>query len=235
MERYIYISCLENERELPEVTSLCRWLRSHGCVTIFSGESGYTFKQFAAFVAIVGYGYNSASWLNGELHDACSRNRSHPEHLPLLFGLSIEGAGLPRCSRDIIAPADWLDSEQSYTRLLPKAEGQEPAKENLPKISEVMSDAMRATAEVLAEAAREAEPATKKILLFPSAENVRLLYVDPTASLSGEGTRIAPYYFRPAPNVGIDFESAVAMIRPEEEGRLALPEGWGTWEDAETL
>ncbi len=102
-------------------------------------------------------------------------------------------------------------------------------------IAERMNADMRATAKVLAEAAREAEPAIRKILLFPSAEDVRLVYVDTTAHPSGEDARVAPYYFRPAPNVGIDFESAVALIRPEEEGQLALPDGWGTWNDAEIL
>ncbi len=102
-------------------------------------------------------------------------------------------------------------------------------------IAERTNADMRATAEVLAEAAREAEPAMLKILLFPSAEEIRLLYVDATAHPAGEDEKIAPYYFRPALNNGIKFESAVALIRPEEEGRLALPTGWGAWNDAELL
>lgn len=102
-------------------------------------------------------------------------------------------------------------------------------------IAEVMTDDMRAAARMLAEAALEAEPAIKKILLFPSAEDIRLVYVDTTAHPSGEDVKIAPYYFRPAPNNGIKFESAVALIRPEEEGHLDLPAGWGTWKDAEVL
>ena len=48
-------------------------------------------------------------------------------------------------------------------------------------IAEVMSDEMRVTANVLADAARENEPAIEKVLLFPSAEDVRLVYIDPTA------------------------------------------------------
>lgn len=102
-------------------------------------------------------------------------------------------------------------------------------------IAEMMSEEMRATARVLAEAAREAEPGIKKILLFPSGEDVRLVYVDTTAHPSGEDARVVPYYFRPSPANSINHESAVALIRPEEEGHLALPKGWGTWKDAETL
>ena len=102
-------------------------------------------------------------------------------------------------------------------------------------IAEPMTAEMRATARVLADAAREAEPAIRKILLFPSAVDVRLVYVDATAHPSGEDARVVPFYFHPSPANGINHQSAVAMIRPEEEGCLALPNGWGTWRDAETL
>ena len=48
-------------------------------------------------------------------------------------------------------------------------------------IAEVMNGDMQATARTLAQAAREAEPAMLKILLFPSVEEIRLLYVEATA------------------------------------------------------
>lgn len=99
-------------------------------------------------------------------------------------------------------------------------------------IAEVMSDEMRATAKVLADAARESEPAIEKILFFPSSEDVRLIYVDPTAYSTPEEEVIAPFYFGPNARRGVPCSSAVAMIRPEEEGKLRLPQGWGAWEDA---
>lgn len=99
-------------------------------------------------------------------------------------------------------------------------------------IAEVMSDEMRATAKMLADAARESEPAIEKVLLFPSAEDVRLLYVDPTARPTHEEETIAPFYFGPNARSGIRHSSAVALILPGEVGRLRLPSGWGTWEDA---
>ncbi len=102
-------------------------------------------------------------------------------------------------------------------------------------IAEAMSGEMRASAKRLAEAAVEAEPAIKKILLFPSAQSIRLVYVDTTAHPSDEEVGVTPYYFRPAQKSGVNFESAVALIRPGEEGRLTLPAGWGGWNDAETL
>ena len=94
---------------------------------------------------------------------------------------------------------------------------------------------MRATARMLADAAREAEPATLKVLLFPSADEIRLLYVDCTGRPTLQEETIAPYYFGPNTRSGIRYPSAIALIRPEEEGNLRLPNGWGTWEDLETL
>ena len=95
-----------------------------------------------------------------------------------------------------------------------------------------MSDEMRATAKVLADAAREADPETLKVLLFPAATEIRLLYVDATARPTLEDETIAPFYFGPDRRSGIHFPFAVTLIRPEEEGTLHLPAEWGTWEDA---
>lgn len=99
-------------------------------------------------------------------------------------------------------------------------------------IAEVMSDEMRTTAKMLADAARESEPAIERVLLFPSAEDVRLLYVDPTARPTPEDETIAPFYFGPNARSGIRHSSAVALILPQEVGKLRLPAGWETWEDA---
>ncbi len=99
-------------------------------------------------------------------------------------------------------------------------------------IAEKISDEMLATAKVLADAAREAEPAIEKVLLFPSAEDVRLLYVDPTARPTPEDETIAPFYFGPNSRSGIHHSSAVALILPGEVGNLPLPSGWGMWKDA---
>ena len=99
-------------------------------------------------------------------------------------------------------------------------------------IAEVMSDEIRVTAKMLADAAREAEPAIERVLLFPSADDVRLLYVDPTARPTPKDETIAPFYFGPNIRSGIRHSSAVALILPEEVGNLDLPLGWGAWEDA---
>ncbi len=138
----------------------------------------------------------------------------------------------PDTVSDEILPEYRLD----YSKARPNRFVELAAKyKNNQAVAEVMSGEMRASAKRLAAAAVEAEPAIKKILLFPSAKDIRLVYVDTNAHPSGEDAEVTPYYFRPARKSGVSFESAVALIRPEEEGRLSLPEGWGGWEDAETL
>lgn len=138
----------------------------------------------------------------------------------------------PDTVSDEILPEYRLD----YSKARPNRFAELAAKhKNNQVVAEVMSGEMRASARRLAEAAVEAEPAIKKVLLFPSAKDIRLVYVDTNAHPSEEETGVTPYYFRPAPKSGVDFESAVALIRPQDEGRLTLPEGWGGWKDAETL
>jgi len=94
--------------------------------------AGFPFKKCAAFVAVAGYGYNASSWLNGEFHEAWSLSKSSPDYRPFLFGLSIDGAMLPRCSHG--SPIHWLNleqsylhAEQSYTKRLFGSEGEQPA------------------------------------------------------------------------------------------------------------
>lgn len=93
-------------------------------------------------------------------------------------------------------------------------------------------DDIQETATALADAAREADPDLQRILLFPAQDEVRLLYVDATARPTLEDEAIAPFYFGPDRRSGLQYPSAIALIRPEEEGKRHLPSGWGTWEDA---
>lgn len=102
-------------------------------------------------------------------------------------------------------------------------------------INEMMPQDMLDTAQTLAEANRQAEPGIRKTLLFPSVQEVRLVHIDVTAHPSGHDEELAPFYFNPDLANGIPFRSAIALVRPEEEGHLSLPMGWGTWQDAEVL
>ena len=81
----------------------------------------------------------------------------------------------------------------------------------------------------------EAEPAIVRAYLFPSDTEIRLVYVDPTTSPLRAEERIAPYYFGANKHDGYPYTSAIALVRPEEEGKAQLPEGWGNWGDADVI
>ena len=81
----------------------------------------------------------------------------------------------------------------------------------------------------------EAEPAIRAAYLFPSSEQIRLVYLDPTTSPSRDKETIWPFYFGANSANGIPYPSAIALIRPEEKENLQPPMEWGTWDDAEAL
>lgn len=78
----------------------------------------------------------------------------------------------------------------------------------------------------------ESDPAVEEIYLFPSPDQIRLIELDPNVAPSGQ---IEPFYFGADPASGLDFASAIALIRPEERGTLSPPAGWGDWDEAELI
>lgn len=93
---------------------------------------------------------------------------------------------------------------------------------------------IRCAALEMADEGRESEPQVREVYLFPSATEIRLVYLDATASPSRD-ERVRPFYFAASPTSGLPYPSAVAVIRPEEKKTLSPPEGWGGWSDAERL
>lgn len=87
-------------------------------------------------------------------------------------------------------------------------------------------------AALLARNNAESDPAVEEIYLFPGSNQIRLIELDATVPPSGA---IEPYYFGADPQSGLEFASAIALIRPEERGRLRPPDGWGDWGDAERI
>jgi hypothetical protein len=81
---------------------------------------------------------------------------------------------------------------------------------------------------------RHAQPDIGRIFWFPDEEEVRLVEVTEQIPVSSEG-EVIPFYFPPAPRYNISAPSAIAMIRPDEIGKLRLPAGWGDWSDAVEL
>jgi len=76
----------------------------------------------------------------------------------------------------------------------------------------------------------ESEPQIQRIYLFPHADQVRLVAVDPITLPSG---RISPYYFDPDPQGGVPYSCAIALITPEDEtNHIPTPPGWRDWNKA---
>ena len=66
---------------------------------------------------------------------------------------------------------------------------------------------------------------------FPHDEEVRTVVTDATVDPSPDGLALA-FRFKARPRDGIPFADSMAVILPEEFGRLELPSQWGTWDDA---
>lgn len=125
MPRYVYISCDYPERHLPEVEQLVRSLQTAGCVLAWAPEPGgdlyraieTAIERCDALVAVVAGGYQASTWLNHELTyaDALRRFRMQGRR-PRLFGLSVNGTALPRCSEHI--RIEWLASPGDVGRVL---------------------------------------------------------------------------------------------------------------------
>ncbi len=78
----------------------------------------------------------------------------------------------------------------------------------------------------------KAEPGIIRAYLFLASDEIRVIYVDPTATPIHEGDAVAPFYFGPDTSAGITYRSALGLIRPEELEMFDPPPGWGTWESA---
>ncbi len=105
-------------------------------------------------------------------------------------------------------------------------------------MSVTLNAGIREAAEELVRANIEAEPAIVRAYLFPSDQEIRLVYVDPTTSPLRSGERIAPFYFGASRSADLSFASytaAIALVLPKEAEKAQLPEKWGGWGDAEVI
>lgn len=95
-------------------------------------------------------------------------------------------------------------------------------------------DKIKEQAVRLARDNKEGDPAIKAIYWFPDEYEVRLIEVEDDLPRS-EGGFVEPFYFRASEEDNLPAPSALALIRPDEVGKLELPEGWGDWDSAEKL
>ena len=89
-------------------------------------------------------------------------------------------------------------------------------------------------ARYLADENRKSDPSIQRVLWFPHMAYICLVELTENvpASLDGE---VQPFWFRASAEDGLTVPSGIALIRPEERGKLQLPEDWGTWDDAKEL
>jgi len=100
----------------------------------------------------------------------------------------------------------------------------------------VTKEEIEQQARLLAADNRQADPDIIEVLWFPHESEVRLVELHKTVpSIEGD-TVIQPYYFRASPKDQLPAPSGIALIRPEEKGKLELPPDWeATWDDARKI
>src|SRR4051812_48407856 len=89
-------------------------------------------------------------------------------------------------------------------------------------------------ARLLAAENRKAEPGIEKVYWFPDEHEVRLVELM-RAIPESDDDQVHPYHFRPSPANDLPAPSGIALIRPDEFGKLRLPERWGGWNEAVLL
>lgn len=97
---------------------------------------------------------------------------------------------------------------------------------------------VREAAEDLVRANLEAAPEITRAYLFPSDDEIRLIYVDPTTMALYPGDAIAPFYFGASKlekETYSHYTTGISVIRSEEAETARLPRGWGEWADGDII
>jgi len=81
---------------------------------------------------------------------------------------------------------------------------------------------------------KKGEPGIEEFYWIPDSKEIRLIEVESNIAKSLSGS-VEPFYFNASPQDGFPTPSGIAMVRPDEVGKLNMPEGWGNWENAEKL
>src|SRR5258708_6718254 len=78
---------------------------------------------------------------------------------------------------------------------------------------------------------READHEISPIYWFSRENESRLVELHKSVPPIDDG-EIHPFYFPAMPAENLFCVSAIALIRPEEFGKLKLPDSWGSWKKA---
>ncbi|HET6385823.1 MAG TPA: hypothetical protein VFJ58_20720 [Armatimonadota bacterium] len=85
------------------------------------------------------------------------------------------------------------------------------------------------------ELARENGEADENILQirwFPNDKQLRLIMVHKLTPPLVEGESVAPFYFGADHAGGVPYQSAIAMVSPDDDLKARLPDTWGTLDDS---
>ena len=86
-------------------------------------------------------------------------------------------------------------------------------------------------AQKLASDSRELDTNVVKVLWFPDPYEIHIIVIETDAVPWTE--EVEPFYFDASTEVPVT--SGLAVIPPEQEGQLRLPEDWGDWKDRQEL
>ena len=122
MNRTIYILCSPDERDLPEVQNLCKYLDENNCVYYFSTAysqihnepSTYNrISEVDVFIAIIGDTCDSGSAYHTELWLAWDYCYKQNLGKPKIFGVAIGDHKLPCCSEELQSYIHYLPDEKT--------------------------------------------------------------------------------------------------------------------------
>ena len=85
----------------------------------------------------------------------------------------------------------------------------------------------------LAVANTEEEPSIVETYWFPDEHEIRLVHVDTETPASEESVLF--FHFAADPAQGVNYPSQIALVQPDEFGRLKLPSDWIGWEEARKI
>jgi hypothetical protein len=91
---------------------------------------------------------------------------------------------------------------------------------------------IREQAKKLALEIKQTHSSVERVFWFPDDSELRIVEID-TNTIESPTNEIEPFYFDSS--VSLPVPAGIAIIRPEEYGKLLLPEDWGDWKDAQEL
>jgi hypothetical protein len=106
------------------------------------------------------------------------------------------------------------------------------AKPRAPRANSTAKLPIHEEARRLVRASQDETPSIRASYIFPDERVIRIVHVDED-TFPGDG--VLPFEFTPDPFEGVHYTSQIALIHPSEDRRVALPRGWGCWNEAERL